>query len=82
LQEGGCGKLFGFRQRSALSLSKKSRGPLARVCESLNDGLAHRVKMMGLAHASGKLGSILPAVGEYNELANVFAPRRGDIAQQ
>jgi hypothetical protein len=56
-----------------VSLPEKCSGTLAGSRECLDQDLADCVEMVRLAHASRELGSVLPAVGEHNELADILA---------
>jgi hypothetical protein len=58
------------------------RRRLAGSSECVDQNLADRVEMVCLAHAGREFGSVLPAVREHNELADVFNPLGRDLAKK
>ena len=82
MHEGGRRRLFGRFKRIALGLAEKGGGPLARSPEGIHQSLADCIEMVRLAHAGGELGSVLPAVGEHDELADMLGALRRDVAEE
>ena len=82
LQESCGGDLLRRFKHLTLSLLKKCSGALAGSPECVDENLADRVEMVCLAHTSRELSSVLPAVGEHDELADVFTPLGRDVAKK
>ena len=82
MQKSCCCSLLSRFKCLTVSLPEKGTGALAGSRECLDQDLADCVEMVRLAHASRELGSVLPAVGEHNELADVFTALGRDVAEK
>jgi hypothetical protein len=82
LQKSGGGCLLRRFKRLTLSLPEKGCDALAGSRERVGQSLANRVEMVRLAHAGRELGSVLPAVGEHNELAYILAAQGRNVPEK